>query len=105
MEKSYLMLIIERYKPLDYALKIQHFDSSLDIVRFTIDVPPHCIDSIVKQLGIDMTVFNLRRRVYIPFESLAQIDDRSLDESCRHILYQIYRNAKPGNVIAIEVRG
>jgi len=98
------MLIIERYRPLDYALKIQHFDSLLDIVRFTIDIPSQCIDGIAKQLGIDMNVFNLRRRVYISFESLAQIDDRSLDESCRHILYQVYRNAKPGDVIAIEVR-
>lgn len=104
MEKSYLMLIVERYKPLDYALKIQHFDSSLDIVRFAIDVPPQCVNDIAKQLGIDITVFNLRRRVYISFESLAQIDDRSLDESCQHILYQVYRNAKPGDVIAIEVR-
>ncbi len=104
MEKKWRVIVVERHRPHPLLAGIQHFDSSIDVVRELGETSWACIEEVTRLIG--SSVYRGVGRVEMGFEALARIDESVLSDECRDLVELLLRFAKPGSVVVLEeVRG
>lgn len=103
-EEAWRILVLERVSPPPLLRALQHFDSSIDIVREVGEVSKTCIEELCSTLRIAAERMG-GYRVELRFEDLAAVDVDRLSGECRRVIELLMRVAKPGSVILFEALG
>ncbi len=85
---------VRRYTPNLYSMKVQHFDSIIDIVEPIAEMDSRCVEAIASMLGIE-----LRKRIRIPAIYLLRISLDNLDDECRKAVENILRRIRDANTV------